>query len=132
MVSSAPDASPAAASEQYSGPKLGLTFFRATEKLTPSRTIWRILKETALRLPSSWRFSIDFERRLELETGAEHVGKLLGEEHDFRALQLDRALGNLVLLGSALAIGRGASSAFALAVAFSALAGAAGGAFPSG
>ncbi len=43
------------------------------------------------------------ERGLQLEAGAEHVGKFLGEEHDFLALQLDRAVGNRGFLGFRLA-----------------------------
>ena len=84
MVSSVPDASPAAASEQYSGPKLGLAFFQGhreihavahhladfeghgfevAEFLTVFHPLHFIchhvmLKDTALRLPSSWRFFI--------------------------------------------------------------------------
>jgi hypothetical protein len=45
------------------------------------------------------------ERGLKLEPGAEHVREFLGEEHDFLALELDRAVGDRGFFGVGLALG---------------------------
>ena len=44
------------------------------------------------------------EGGLQLETGAEHVGKFFGEEHDFLTLQLDRAIGDGGFFGFGLVV----------------------------